>query len=92
MPSAVIVNCGLGRRKAVISSAFISSTLSASAFSAGLTASNFVLVCSHVKLCCAAAGSAAPNRIPANPMPQVCLSRNLEICMSVLGCCIRKAY
>ena len=48
VPSTVVLNCGLGRRKAVISSARISSTLSASAFNAGLVASNFALTWSQV--------------------------------------------
>jgi hypothetical protein len=51
VPSANKVNCGFGRRYAVISSARISSTLSASAFSAGLEASNLAFTWSQVRLC-----------------------------------------
>jgi hypothetical protein len=47
VPSAVMVNCGLGRRYAVISSAFISSTLASSDFSTGFAASNFAFACSQ---------------------------------------------
>ena len=60
--SASIVDrpiAGLGRRKAVISAAFISSTPRASARSAGLAASNLAFTWSQVE------GSAAPRPVPA---------------------------
>src|SRR6266567_1987491 len=49
VPSTVVVTCGLGRRYAVISWARISSTLSASAFKAGLEASKRAFTWSQVR-------------------------------------------
>lgn len=53
MPSIEKVNCGLGRKKAVISAAFISSTFIASARRVGFAASNRALTSSQVRACCA---------------------------------------
>src|ERR1700739_558500 len=62
-----MVNWGLGRRKAVISWACISSTLSASAFRVGLLASKRALTWSHDRLCCATAqsGTSSATTAPA---------------------------
>ena len=54
----------------MISSAFISSTLAASAFNTGLTASNFVFTCSHVSACCALA-KVARRAMPNDILPML---------------------
>src|ERR1017187_3253162 len=59
IPSLDRPTWGLGRRNAVTSAAFISSTLSESALSSGLFVSNLVFTCSQVRLCCAWQNAAA---------------------------------
>jgi hypothetical protein len=54
-----MLNCGLGRRYAVISSAFISSTFAWSDFNSGFAASNFAFTSSQVSPD-AAAGAGNP--------------------------------